>query len=188
MTEFDNTIIRIDSSIPIEKNIETVWEVLINVSQFSSWNPLIKHAAIYGPLVKNTRLKVIAGKWDFVCYIEHVKPPKEIHIVGKSIGLGISFLFNLSAKPYGSLIKINMGIDGWMARIFKRKTENSINEFMGIFLSSLNMKALGGELFHVKKSDETFNDEDNSIRMPTPFNIIYKTRTRKFGKRGPSLK
>jgi len=60
--------------------------------------------------------------------------------------------------------------------------------FMGIFLSSLNMKALGGELFHVKKSDETFNDEDNSIRMPTPFNIIYKTRTRKFGKRGPSLK
>ena len=188
LTEVDNAIIRIDSSIVIEKNIEAVWGILINVSQFSRWNPLIKHAAIYGPLVKGTRLKILAGKWDFDCYIEHVKPLKEIYMVGKSIGLGISFLFDLAPAPNGSLMKINMGIDGWIARIFKGKTENSINEFMGIFLSSLNNKVLGGESFHVKKDDDTSNNEDNSVRMPTPFNIIYKTRTRKFGKRGPNLK
>lgn len=188
MTGFDNAIIRIDSSIGIEKNIETVWDILTNVSQFSRWNPLIKHAAIYGPFVKGTRSKILVGKWDFDCNIEHVKPLKEIHVVGKSIGIRISFLFSLAPAPNGSLMKINMGIDGWIARIFKRKTENGINEFMGIFLSSLNMKALGGESYQIKKGDEISNDEDNSVRMPTPFNIIYKTRTRKFGKRGSSLK
>ncbi len=188
MRGFEKSKLRVISSIVIDKDIETVWNILTNISDFSRWNPLIKHAAIYGPIAQDTRIKATVERWDFDLEIGTVRPSEEISLVGKTIGIRISLLCKVTAEQNKTAVEITASAGGWIAVIFKKKAEGGLQDFIDLFLSSLEKKALKGESYELKMTDDSQKEEESGIRMPTPFNLIYRTRTRKFRKGGSGLK
>jgi hypothetical protein len=172
-------VIKIEKSIDIEKNAVDVWNTLTVFSGYRGWNPVVKHAAIYGPVAPGTGIKALVGKWDFEFTIVKTRPPEEFELRGSSIGINLKLCFNINNMDGGSKVRLNVRTDGWISTIFKNRVKSNLEETLEIFLKSLKRKVLEGS-YEIKRDDtEQIEPESDSISMPTPFNLIYRTRAKK---------
>jgi len=180
---------KIEKSIEIEKDAAIVWNTLTGISSYRSWNPVVSHAAIYGPVASGTGIKTLIGKWDFEFTIIKVHAPRVFELRGSSIGINLKISFIIDFQNGKSLVRAKAGIGGWIHSIFKKRVETGVEDSLEIFLNSLKNRASGGGSYEIKR-EESKNDETRSgnISMPTPFNLIYKTRARKFRRGGLRLK
>jgi hypothetical protein len=172
---------RIKSSITVDKKPADVWYTLVEVSNYRSWNPVVKHAAIYGPVSAGTRIKILAGKWDLDFDIVDVSVPERLELMGRTVGLNMELRFILSPEGNGSAVDIEVLINGWISKIFRKKIRKNIEEFFDIFLFALKRRVSSGNTYEIKRDDEKMKDEDHrkGISMPTPFNVVYRTRSKK---------
>ncbi|UCE67713.1 MAG: SRPBCC family protein [Candidatus Zixiibacteriota bacterium] len=181
---------RIESSIAVEKKPLELWNTLIEFSNYRAWNPIVNHAAIYGPVSEGTDIKILSGKWDLRFYIVDASPPVRLVIDGGSVGLKLKLRLTISPEENGSLVSIETSVDGWMTRIFPKKIKRNIEESLELFLSALKRRVSSGDTYEIKRGDEKTDDEDDrrSFSMPTPFNLIYKTRKKRSPGRRPRLR
>ncbi len=172
---------RIESSIAIEKKPLEIWNILIGFFNYRGWNPIVKHAAVYGPISEGTEIKFLSGKWDLRFFIVNASPPDRLVIDGGSVGLKMKLSLTIFPEEDGSEVNIEAFVGGWMAIIFPKKIKRNIEESLDLFLSALKRKVLGGNTYRIIRGDEKTEDEDGrrSFSMPTPFNLIYKTRKKK---------
>jgi len=180
---------KIEKSIEIEKDADIVWKTLTGISSYRSWNPVVSHAAIYGPVASGTGIKTLVGKWDFEFTIIKVHAPREFELRGSSVGINLKLLFNIDFRDGKSLVRANVHVGGWINTLFKKRVEAGVEDSLEIFLNSLKNRASGGGSYEIKR-EENKKDETRSgnISMPTPFNLIYKTRAKKFRRGGLRLK
>ena len=180
---------KIEKSIAIEKSAGDIWNTLTDFSGYRGWNPIIKHAAIYGPIAVGTGIKALAGKWDFEFTITKVHPPGEFEMRGSSVGISLRLCFNIDGRNGRTIIRIDAYSGGWISRVFKKKVRVNLEDSLEIFLNSLKKKVLSGGSYEIKRGDaENDQPESDGISMPTPFNLVYKTRSRKFRKGGTSFR
>lgn len=180
---------KIEKSIEIEKDAAIVWKTLTEISSYRSWNPVVSHAAIYGPVEPGTGIKILAGNWDFEFTITKVHAPREFKLLGSSIGINLKLLFSIDFQDGKSLVRANARVGGWINTLFKKRVGSEVEDALEIFLNSLKNRASGGGSYEIEREDSRNNKPDNDrISMPTPFNLIYKTRAKKFRRRGLRLK
>lgn len=178
-------VIKIEKSITIEKNAANVWNTLTDISGYRSWNPVVSHAAIYGPVEPGTEIKALLGKWDFKFVIIKTKAVRELELQGGSVGLKVNLVFNISGGEDISKVHLSATMEGWISVLFTKKASNSAEETLEIFLNSLKRRVLSGGSYEVERKETVENQsESDGISMPTPFNFIYKTRRKKFRKGG----
>ncbi len=177
---------KIDSSITIEKKPHEIWNALVEFSNYRSWNPVVSHAAIYGPVVAGTAIKIMSGKWDFGFSIVHASQPERLDIEGGSSGLNMKICLTISPRENGSEVNVEALAGGWMMKIFPKKIKRNIEESLELFLSALERRVSGRDSYEIMRDDEKTADEDDrsGFSMPTPFNLIYKSRK----KRSPRYK
>lgn len=179
----------IEKSIDIEKNASDIWNILTEFSSYRSWNPVVKHAAIYGPVVRGTGIRALAGKWDFEFTIVEARAPEILKLRGSSVGINLEFCFNIDSRDGKSAVRINAHTGGWISAVFKKRVRTGMEDNLDIFLNSLKKKVLSGTSYEIKREDNGQKQpESDNITMPTPFNLIYKTRTRKFKRGGPGVR
>jgi hypothetical protein len=182
-------VIDIEKSIAIEKNPVDVWNILTDFSGYRSWNPAVNHAALYGPVEPGSEIKALSGKWDFKFIIKNVKIAKEFEIQGRSIGLSLNLRFRITGGENISEVLMSAQAGGWLSGLFKRKVAGGIEDTMEIFLNSLKRRVLSGGSYEIEREDSRNTKPDSDrISMPTPFNLIYKTRSKKFRRGGLRLK
>ena len=172
---------RIESSITIEKEPLELWNTLVEFSNYRAWNPVVNHAAIYGPVAGGTEVKILSGKWDYKFLIVEASAPHRLVIDGRSVGFNIKLNLTISPRENGSMINIDAFIGGWITRIFTKKIKRNVEESLELFLSALERRVSSGNTYQIKRHDEKAEAEDDgkSRFMPTPFNLIYKTRKKK---------
>lgn len=181
---------KINSSITIEKKPPEIWNALVEFSNYRSWNPVVNHAAIYGPVAAGTAIRIMSGKWDFRFSIIHVSPPEKLEMEGGSAGLNLKLRLNISPGESGSVVSIEALAGGWMAIIYSNKIKRNIEESLEMFLSALERRVSGGKSCEIMRDDKKRIEEDDGkgFSMPTPFNLIYKTRKRKSPRRKSRLR
>jgi hypothetical protein len=173
----------------IEKSIGDIWDTLTDFSGYRSWNPIVKHAAIYGPVAAGSGIKALAGKWDFEFTITKAHPPGELEMQGSSVGINLRLCFNIDVLSGRSIVRISAYSGGWISRVFEKKVKVNLEDSLEIFLNSLKQKVLSGDSYEIKREDTDHDkSESDGISMPTPFNLVYKTRSRKFRKGGSSFR
>jgi len=177
---------KIESLITIEKKPADIWDTLIGFSNYRSWNPIVKHAAIYGPVSTGTKIKILSGKWDLDFVIVKASLPDELEIKGRTVGLNIELYFKISSEENASVVKVETLVNGWISKFFRKSIRRNIEESLDIFLSALKRRVLSGNAYEIKRDNEKIKDDDRKgISMPTPFNVVYRTRSKKF-RRGRS--
>ncbi|UCC80744.1 MAG: SRPBCC family protein [Candidatus Zixiibacteriota bacterium] len=181
---------KIDSSITIEKKPPEIWNTLVEFSNYRSWNPVVSHAAIYGSVVTGTAIKIMSGKWDFRFSIVHASPPERLDVEGGAVGLNMKLRLNISPLENGSSVSIEALAGGWITKIFSKKIKRNIEESLELFLSALERRISGGNSYEITRHDEKATNEDDrrGFSMPTPFNLIYKTRQKKSPRRRSFLR
>lgn len=179
---------KIEKSIAIEKSVGDIWGTLTDFSGYRSWNPVVKHAAIYGPVASGTGIKALAGKWDFEFTITKAHLPGELEMRGSSVGINLRLCFNIDEGNSQSIVRISAYSSGWISLVFKKKVKVNLEDSLEIFLNSLKKKVLGGGSYEIKREDARHDQPaSDGISMPTPFNLVYKTRSRKFRKGGSNF-
>ena len=170
--------------------MDTVWETLTAVSNYRTWNPVVNHAAIYGPVAAGTKLKIRSGKWDFDFVIDDVSSPSRLELRGKSTGIDLQITFRITGDPGISKLSIEACYGGLVPGLFRRKSRLALEESLEMFLNSLKRRAVSGGAYQVER-----NDDDNSKRVEeeyyppaTPFNLLYKSGSRKPPRRRSGLK
>jgi len=180
---------RIETSITVEKDAAYIWNTLVEFSNYRSWNPVVKHAAIYGPVSAGTGIKVLSGRWDFNFVIKNASAPKELVVEGRAVGLKIRLCFYIKDENNVSMVTAVAYIKGWISRIFRKRIIGNIEESLDIFLMALRKRVLKGDSYEIHRDKAQEDDSKKGIiSMPTPFNIIYKTRSKKFRKGRSGLK
>jgi hypothetical protein len=171
---------QIEDSIIIEKDVRAVWDTLTSFSNYRTWNPAVSHAAIYGPLSPGTRVKILSGKWDFDFVIKDVSPLKRLEMEGRSIGVNLNINCELQGDSATSKVLITGSLGGLLPGIFKKKLRRNLEESLTIFLNAIKRRVLSDNTYRISRDDsQKEEDEQRSVSMPSPFNLLYKTRSRK---------
>lgn len=181
---------KIDFSIIIDKKPPEIWNALVEFSNYRNWNPVVSHAAIYGPVTAGTDIRIMSGKWDFRFSIVRSSPPEKLDIEGRSFGLNLKLRLTISPRVNGSTVGIEALAGGWITKIFSKKIKRNIEESLEMFLFALERRITGGKSYEIMRDNEKKTDESDGrgFSMPTPFNLIYKTRKRKSPRRKSRLR
>lgn len=174
----------IEDSVTIETGAQSVWDALIIFSNYRIWNPVVNHAAIYGALEVGTKIKIHVGNWDFDFVIKEVIPRRKLVLNGRSIGIRLDIGCTIRGDEKASEVEITIEYGGLIPGVFKRKSQQSIEDSLAIFLTALKNRVMKGENFQVTREDEKQeDDEEERVSTPTVFNMLYKSRKRKPRKR-----
>jgi len=98
--------------------------------------------------------------------------------------------FNLSPAGNGSAVKIEVFFGGWISRIFRKKIRRNIEESLDILLLALKRRVSSGNTYEIKRDNEKIkeNGDRKGISIPTPFNVVYRTRSKKIRRGRSGLK
>ena len=181
---------RIQTSIEIDSTLEKIWDAFVTISNYRTWNPIISHASIYGPVAEGTEIKFLSGRWDFNFTIVDVHPPVMFRLKGGSVGLNMKMVFGIESYANGSRVKITCENSGWLFKLSPRLFMKNIESSLDLFLTALQRRVEGGSSYEITRDDDKSNGEDDEkyADPPTPFNMLYKTRGKKNRRRGPRLK
>jgi carbon monoxide dehydrogenase subunit G len=169
----------VKSEIEINSDRNLVWRILSNVNEYSRWNPHINHAVLYGQFEKNNDIKLVSGKWEYEFKIIEIVFEHGLYLVGKTIGVNIDLKMKLDDSDSKCKLIVDLTVNGLITAIFKKKIEQATSDFIGLFLSSLKVRAELGEAALDKETvDRDNKSRADSFHMPTPFNIVYKSGTR----------
>ncbi len=127
------------------------------------------------------------GFWIFYCTC---LPPERLDIEGGSLGLNMKICLTISPRENGSEVNVEALADGWMMKIFPKKIKSNIEESLELFLSALERRVSGGDFYEITRDNEKTTDEDDrsGFSMPTPFNLIYKSRKKRSPRRKSRLR
>jgi carbon monoxide dehydrogenase subunit G len=177
----------IETFMEIEQSPRIIWDALIAFSNYRNWNPIVKHAAIYGPQTAGTEIKMISGKWDLKFVITEISPPGRLQIRGGGLGLKLDLVIVISSNEDNSTIKIEAELGGWLRNLFPKRIQKGVEDSIDIFLTALSRRAASSDSYVISRPDEESEDEDDrrSFLMPTPFKLLYKSRKKK-ARRGRS--
>jgi hypothetical protein len=122
--------ISIKEEIIIQTEPSSVWNKLIDISHWRSWSRIIDRAVLYGQFREGTFFKCRSGNWDFECQINAILQGKRFGCSGKSIGLEVNLVWEISGGQEISKVVLSGNIGGWLTRLpgnrLRREFEGAI--------------------------------------------------------------
>jgi uncharacterized protein YndB with AHSA1/START domain len=102
----------VDGSAPAVSRAETivaapperVWELLIDVAAWPSWNPDVKSTSWNGRLEPGTTFRWKAGPGTIVSTFRHVDPPRKVGWTGKTMGIKAVHVHRLEPTESGTRV------------------------------------------------------------------------------------
>jgi hypothetical protein len=127
----------LSDNIQIEKDIDSTWRLLTDISNWSRWAKVIDHAAIYGSYQVGTQFKCVSDKWDFDSTISSWSPHSGFACKGKSIGLNLLISWTLSSDDKATKVTWSISASGPLISIFRRRFKEAISDSMFTWMYSL---------------------------------------------------
>lgn len=101
----------------IEAPIETVWEVLSDLENWTKWNKSVSRIRVNGPVEAGTSFEWTSGGFKIVSRLEEVVPPARIAWTGKMFGVRAVHAWDLVAGGRGTLVRTEESFAGWLAKL-----------------------------------------------------------------------
>lgn len=129
--------IEIREEISIAKDPATIWKVLIDINSWRLWSGVIDRAVIYGRPRPGTVFKCLADTWDFDCLIKDAVPGERFSGTAKTVGIEVTFSWQITGVINGAKIEFVAAIDGWLARLFGARIKRGFEGAMFTWLLAL---------------------------------------------------
>lgn len=101
----------------IEAPVETVWEVLSDLENWTKWNKSVSRIRVNGPVEAGTSFEWASGGFKIVSRLEEVAPPARISWTGKMFGVRAVHVWDLVADGRGTLVRTEESFAGWLAKL-----------------------------------------------------------------------
>jgi len=171
----------IRDEITVKKDPQAIWHILTDIAGWGRWTRVISHAAVYGPLMRGTEFKCIAGKWDFACFIEQIETGRVFACRGKSIGLNLSVNWELTGDAISTRVRASAEFSGWIVRLFGKQIGQSIKDSLFTWLYALKTRAERGEQKsdHSRQSGDLKQHFPRKVSLTNPFNALLRRSRRR---------
>ena len=126
-----------EKEIQIKATPQKTWQVLVDINNWSKWNPKINN-----PLLKD-ELKVGANfKWS----INHTTIKSKVHTyknnekfgwVGKAFGTKAIHTWHLHQTQDGTSVVVEESMEGWLMKLFKTKMNTILEQDVMFWLKKL---------------------------------------------------
>jgi hypothetical protein len=133
--------VRGSAEIEVDARPEIVWGVLTAIGEWPQWNPDIKEISMEGELSEGTRFRWKSGSASITSTLRVVQPPREVAWTGKALGLDAIHVYRLQPLNGGTMVTTEESWDGWVARLFRKRMQATLERAMEAGLESLKTEA-----------------------------------------------
>ena len=130
-----------EGQIQIEAPIETVWDVLADLSAWPTWNHDVKSMAVEGPLEPGSVFRWKSGSASLVSTLATVDPPHEIGWTGVSMGIHAVHVFHLEPVGRGTSVRSAESFRGFIPSVLKGYSRKILQRGIDGILGSLKTEA-----------------------------------------------
>ena len=130
-----------EGQIQIEAPIETVWDVLADLSAWPTWNHDVKSMAVEGTLEPGSVFRWKSGSASLVSTLATVDPPHEIGWTGVSMGIHAVHVFHLEPLDGGTTVRSAESFRGFIPSVLKGYSRKILRRGIDGILTSLKTEA-----------------------------------------------
>ncbi|WP_190811311.1 SRPBCC family protein [Flagellimonas sp. S3867] len=138
----------IDISAPVVSNKivlinaspENVWEVLINIDQWSTWQSDVTSSKLKGEFGLNSTFIWRSGGTKINSTIHTIEPFENFGWAGKTLGLLAVHNWKLIDIDGGTIVNVSESMNGFLAKLFKRQLKMAIEKGMQNWVDMLKIE------------------------------------------------
>jgi uncharacterized protein YndB with AHSA1/START domain len=106
---------------------EVVWEVLIGIAHWPSWNPDVKSAAVDGELAEGSEFRWKAGPGTITSTLQRIERPRRITWTGRTFGVNAMHAYALEPRGGKTFVRTEESYDGFVARRFRGQLQKRLD-------------------------------------------------------------
>lgn len=110
----ENASVRDQHSIIINQPIDKVWDVLLNLEEWSSWNPDVQQMKISDTLEVGTHFECQIGGKKSKSQIQQLKRPNLLSWTGTSSWIKRIYVWNLEADENQTIVTLSTSLEGFL--------------------------------------------------------------------------
>ncbi|MEP0985264.1 SRPBCC family protein [Ekhidna sp.] len=126
----ENASIRDSHSTIINADLEKVWDILIKIEDWPSWNPDIKKVTLEGEVAEGTIFKWTQGRTHGVSQIQALTKPSTLSWTSKAKMVKRIYVWNLEADEGQTIATLSASFQGTMV-ILAQNHQKVYDELLG---------------------------------------------------------
>jgi uncharacterized protein YndB with AHSA1/START domain len=123
--------------IVINAPIETVWQLLSGINQWSIWQQDISNVKLDGSLATGSVFRWKSGGATIISQIQEIEPPHRLGWTGKAMGANARHLWTLAPKADGVLVKVEESFDGLVVLLLRGMMQKNLDTSLQSWLRQL---------------------------------------------------
>ncbi len=129
--------------IEIEADAGSVWDVLIDIERWPSWNPDVRSVSIEGEPAEGTSFRWKSGPGTITSTIRRLDRPRQIVWTGRTMGIDAVHVWQLEGVDGHTVVKTEETFSGAPARLFRRSLTRKLARSLETGLERLKERAEG---------------------------------------------
>jgi len=126
-----------ERDVEIRGEQESVWNVLIEVERWPSWQPDISSAKLDGNFAEGTQFRWKAGPSIINSTVERVDRPRLVGWRGKTFGAQAVHVWKLESTPTGTRVTTEESMSGLIPRLLRGWMQRSLEKSLDTWLREL---------------------------------------------------
>jgi uncharacterized protein YndB with AHSA1/START domain len=124
----------VEKSVDIDAPPDAVWDVLVDVDAWPTWNSTVGSASLDGAFAPGSRFKWKSGPSTITSTIERADRPEVAGWTGTTLGARATHVWELEAVGEGTRVTTRESMSGLVPRLFsgsmRRKLETSLDTWL----------------------------------------------------------
>jgi len=137
----NETPVRYSNSVVINASIDTVWSVLTDINNWSSWQTDIKKAKLFGELHSKSTFEWKSGGININSTLQIVEMNKQFGWTGKSLGIFAVHNWFLSEKENNTTLRVEESMEGFLAKFMKKTLNKKLETSLKLWLDLLKTES-----------------------------------------------
>ena len=116
---------------------EKVWQVLIDINNWSEWNDRIKKPSLQDDLAVGNQFTWKTNGSRIKSTIHSISPNKMLGWEGKTFGASAIHNWYLEPTETGTKVRVEESMEGWLINLMKKKVNEKLADDMAYWLNQL---------------------------------------------------
>jgi uncharacterized protein YndB with AHSA1/START domain len=123
---------------------ERVWELLVTIDRWPTWNPLVQKAVLRGPLQPGSVFRWTSKGFSVTSTLQEVTPHRRLAWTGKAFGTRAVHTWDLEVTRDGTLLKTEESFSGWLPRLMPKAMQRTLDQALPAWLQVIKHEAERG--------------------------------------------
>jgi len=119
--------VKSEGEIEISASIDTVWQILTQIDDWSKWQKNVTESKLEGNLKEGVIFKWKAGGVSFVSKIHTIKPKNMFGWTGKAIGASAIHNWTFSINNNSTKVQVEESLQGVLPRFFRKYFQKNLD-------------------------------------------------------------